>query len=280
MRLDYQLPSAPLQGLLTMHACVSEVGCRSVEVVPAMLPNLHIHLAGRSSYVFGDGRQQRAPRVALLGPTSEAYRMVLEPGLRLLTVGLLPMGWMALLDEPARMLADTVIDGADIWGEDAVERLCAMLQADSCQADCSRTVEGFLALRMRDRADSRKSVAATIDHWLEFSPDLSLDALAASLKVGGRHLRRLTLEHYGVSPKTLAMKYRALRAAALIARRGMPAMQQALALFADQAHLTRDFRRFIGWTPVAFMREQQNVAAATLLGRRRAGAVRALSLLS
>ncbi|UZW57987.1 hypothetical protein NUH86_22160 (plasmid) [Sphingobium sp. JS3065] len=50
--------------------------------------------------------------------------------------------------------------------------------------------------------------------------------------------------------------------------------------FADQSHLIRDFRRFVGWTPTAFARDRRNIAYATLEGRSRAGAVRPLSLLS
>ncbi len=278
MRLDYQLPSTPLRPFVTVHAFVGEVDAPATEVLPAMLPNLHLRLAGHSRYGFGHAPARPAPRVALVGPTSEAYRIELEPGLEMLCLGLLPAGWSALLGAPAHDYADRLFDGAELWGATAVEQLCDMLAADRDQASRIRTLERFLSLRMRPRAAMQP--LAAIDHWLEFSPDLSLDALAASLDVGSRHLRRLTLEHYGASPKTLAMKYRALRAAADMASRGTTAMEQALALFADQAHLTRDFRRFVGWTPVAFMRQRQNVAAYTLAGRRQAGASRPLSLLS
>ncbi|WP_028917009.1 helix-turn-helix transcriptional regulator [Pseudoxanthomonas sp. J35] len=278
MRLDYQLPSAPLRSLVTVHAFVAEVQAPATEVLLAMLPNLHVRLAGHSRYGFGDAPARPAPRVALVGPTSEAYRIELEPGLEMLCLGLLPAGWNALLGAPAQDFADQLFDGAGLWGEQAVERLCDMLAADRDQATRIRTLERFLMLRMRPGAAAHP-LAAT-DHWLEFSPDLSLDTLAASLDVGSRHLRRLTLEHYGASSKTLAMKYRALRVAASMASRGATAMEQALGLFADQAHLTRDFRRFVGWMPVAFMRQRQNVAAYTLAGRRQAGASRPLSLLS
>ena len=76
------------------------------------------------------------------------------------------------------------------------------------------------------------------------------------------------------------MKYRALRTAALMCRSDSAGMTDALPDYADQSHMIRDFRRFVGWTPAAFLREHQNIAAATLSGRRKAGAVRPLVLWS
>ena len=54
-------------------------------------------------------------------------------------------------------------------------------------------------------------------------------------------------------------------------RRDGAAMAVASQAYADQSHMIRDFYRFVGWTPATFLREHQNIAAATLLGRRMAG---------
>jgi AraC-like DNA-binding protein len=93
-------------------------------------------------------------------------------------------------------------------------------------------------------------------------------------------MRRLTLDCYGASPKTLAMKYRALRTATVLCQGNSADTDAAMRAYADQAHMIRDFRRFVGWTPAAFLRDQHNIAAATLTGRRKAGATRPLVLWS
>lgn len=90
-------------------------------------------------------------------------------------------------------------------------------------------------------------------------------------------MRRIALEYYGAPPKILAMKYRALRLAAEMCQGG--GLGETLQAYADQSHMIRDFRRFVGWTPAAFQRDH-NLAAATLSGRRRAGAARPLVLWS
>lgn len=280
MRLDYYIPSLPLRHRLTAHAVVAGVMEPSLETVPAMLPNLHVRLGGVSGYAFGGGPVIPAPRVTLLGPTSAAYTMLLEPGVEILTTGLLPQGWLALVGASAAAFSDRIVDAAAIWGEGRIELLCDALA--SAPGDPARVavLESFLCREMRDLSDMGMGRIAAIDQWLEQSADLSLDALCGELEIGARQMRRLALDLYGASPKTLAMKYRALRAAALMAAEGEAGLERALEPFADQSHLIRDFRRFVGWTPIAFARDQRNIAYATLEGRRRAGAVRPLSLLS
>lgn len=278
MRLDYRLPCAALQPLLTMHAFVGGVARPVCETLPAMLPNLHVRLAGSCTYTFADGRAFAAPKVTLIGPTTASYSAALGPGLAMIATGLLPAGWMALAGLPAGEACDMAIDGAALWGEAAVERLCDSLSDAPGEAMRQARLETFLSLRLPACAAPPR--IAVIDRWLERSPSLDLDALCRALGIGPRQLRRLTLDAYGAPPKTLAMKYRCLRAAAALATGGSGALHDALAGFADQAHLTRDFRRFIGWTPAAFARERQCAAAATMLGRHRAGALRPLALLS
>ena len=278
MRLDYLLPSETLRSQLTVYALASISG-RRLETLPAMLPNIHIRLAGECSYRFGDGKWVAAPRVAVLGPTTASYQMELQPGLELLAVGLLPEGWASFVRATGVEFSDGVVDGELLWGRGVVESLCDALNCVAHGASRLRVIESFLLSRLRGAPEIR-TAALAIDHWLEHCSDLSLDTLCDELDVTARHLRRLTLETHGMSPKTLAMKYRCLRAAASLAVRGEAGLDDALRAFADQAHLTRDFRRFVGWTPISFVRENQNVAAATFAGRLRIGATRPLALLS
>lgn len=280
MRLDYRIPNTALRSLLSVHALVTEVEEQQIEILPAMLPNLHIRLAGSSCYSFDDGANIEAPQVCLIGPTTSAYRVTLRPGLVMMATGFLPMGWMSLARAPACALSDTLIDGADLWGDRVVETICDQLVHARSQGCCWALLERFLMGRMRVCNDTRLTPASGIDHWLETSPDLRIEDLAAMLDVGCRHLRRLTLDSHGASPKTLAMKYRCLRAAAVLSLKGAQGVDDVLPPFADQAHLIRDFRRFIGWTPGAFIDGGMNTAASTLRGRRAAGAARPLTLLS
>lgn len=285
MRLDYYPPTPPMRSLLTMHAVVHGVDRARVEVLPAMLPNVHIRLAGDCSYQFGDAPPVAAPPVALIGPTRSAYRMAFGPGFRLLTIGLLPQGWLSLGRVPGQECADQLFAADDLWGATAVDRLLAQLHDAPLDGGHARTVEAFLCGALAEPAAQRMRQLQAVDQWLEASASLSLDELAGRLNVGGRHLRRLTEESHGMSPKALAMKYRALRLAAALSRQPEPpapghGLEQALLLYTDQSHAIRDFQRFVGWTPAAFGNAPGGTARATLAGRLRAGACRPLALLS
>ena len=250
-----------------------------VEHLPAMMPNLHIRLGGSSRYGFGDAMFS-APQVTLIGPTMSSYRMVLEPGLHLVAIGFLPEGWMRFIGTPARELSDQMVDGAAIWGDRAIDRLLDQLCGQTNPGRIARLVEQFLAQSVRLRPDAHSPTVSAVNHWLEHSPGLDLSDLQSLMHVGDRHMRRMVMESHGASPKALAIKYRALRAAAAMAVHGAPAVQRAVTPYSDQAHFIRDFRRFTGWTPRTFVVEAGNTAAYTLAGRRQAGIIRPLSLWS
>jgi AraC-like DNA-binding protein len=242
---------------------------------PAMQPNLRIRLAGHSSYQFGHAPPQPAPAIALIGPTSQAYRLDFSPGFRMLPVGLLPCGWRNLAGLPAHECADQMLAADHLWPATALAHMLEQLHDHPLNGSHRLCVESLLACALQTEA---------IDHWLEHNATLSLDVLSHHLGVGARQLRRITEHSHGLSPKALAMKYRALRMAqALVQANGQrqhPALAQALLPYADQAHAIRDFQRFTGWTPAAFSQAPQGIARATLIGRMRAGAQRPLVLMS
>lgn len=265
-----------------MHAVVRHVDRPHVETLPAMLPNLHIRLGGHSAYALAGGGFVPAPAVTLIGPTSAAYRIALGPGFRLLSVGLLPAGWEALVGAPAAECTDRMLAADDVWGDGAVAQLLACLCERPFSAGLCQVVESFLQSLARPTASRRTLQRQIVDRWLETSATLSLDELASALDVGARQLRRITEETHGVAPKRLALKYRALRLAAALAQpRDIPRSHEAdlaLSLYADQSHAIRDFQRFVGRSPVAFQREPQGIARATLTGRLAARAHRPLAL--
>jgi len=278
MFLDYFPPSPAYRRLLTMHALVRAAGQPIAALVPAMLPNLHIRLRGHSTYVFADGRRVAAPAVSLIGPTNGAYRFELSPDALIVGTGLLPLGWLTLVRCPAAALADDVVDGAAVWGPRACERACARLQETPRDGGHIRITEALLACPER-RVRHLDHLRAA-DRWLEGARTLAVEDLRAEMGVGRRQLQRIMLDIYGVTPKGLAMKYRALRAAARLAGGGAVPIRDVLAHYADQPHLTRNFRRFLGVTPGAFLQDSAAAAAATMIGRRRAGAMRPLVLWS
>jgi AraC-like DNA-binding protein len=276
MQLDYYLPTPRGRSLFSIHAVVDEVREDRVEALPAMLANIYIVLRGKCAIAMSDTPMTPLAPVSLIGPSTRAYRVKLFAGCRIAVVGLLPLGWIRLMRLSGAQCADQLFDGRDIWGPSTVERLSEQLVDTALDGSHIETIEAAFSPPARPISPLALEQICQIDHWLEQSPALDLDVLAQNLGLGQRQIRRIALEFYGASPKTLAMKYRALRLAAQLTHRGATASEA----YADQSHMIRDFRRFLGWTPAAYLKESANIAAATMAGRRQAGAQRPLVLLS
>ncbi len=89
---------------------------------------------------------------------------------------------------------------------------------------------------------------------VEESPQLRLvGQLCAQFGLTERSLQRLTQRRLGLSPKWLILRRRLHEAADRLRAEEVDLAGIAAELgYADQTHLTRDFRRVTGWTPGAF----------------------------
>lgn len=281
MKLHYLSPPPRWQSYLSMVAVVSEITQARVVGLPAMLPNVFIRLAGQLTIELPDASAYEVTTAAIVGPTQRAFRVGLEPGTRLLTLGILPAGWPVLVGAAADALSDEVVAAEGVWGCGCTDRLMARLHAPADHADPRDALDAALTEIALINGTSQPASAALLDHWLEHNPELSLDRLCAQLGISARQLRRITLARYGLTPKTLAMKYRALRLAARLSLFPGPASLLTFEGYADQSHAIRDFKRFIGHTPHGFcLPDCHNLARATLRGRLQAGAERPLVILS
>lgn len=280
MRLTYVMPAPELRTKLSVYCDGGTFGSAAQYTVPSLLGQIHMRTSGSSTYAFADGRVVQAPAVAICGPINQAFRMIVSPDFRFVSLGLLPVGWMQLLGFSAGSVADDILDGAAVWPASLLEALLEQLSGESCPEVRAAILDGFVNARLAERLRNVDPRIAAIDHWIETSCDIEIDRLLDRLELSGRQVGRLTYATHGSSPKLLSMKYRALKAAAALAVHGQAAADFVMDGYTDQSHFIRDFRRFVGWTPGAYLRERSSLARDTLYGRWRLGAQRALSLWS
>ena len=86
-----------------------------------------------------------------------------------------------------------------------------------------------------------------------------LGDLAAIADMSPFHLQRQFSRNIGVSPKNYLLQCRAARAAELLNQGMEPAQVAAFTGFADQSHLTKTFKRFVGTTPARFRTFQAKI---------------------
>lgn len=218
------------------------------EVERADRPQLRVLIHGTGRYQFANGHEDEGTPVTLLGPTSGPVRVIGKGPMLVCGAGLLPSAWVAIAGERAEALTDRSIDAVALLGQPAADLLRAMNSAASTEERFA-LISDFIGGLSKRGDKSALDFTAIVDAWLSNNPDPSIDQLVEQTGLGIRQIERLTKRYYGLPPKTLARRYRAIRAASALAR-GEDI--DALGLgdsFYDQSHLIREIKRFAGLTP-------------------------------
>jgi AraC-like DNA-binding protein len=136
----------------------------------------------------------------------------------------------------------------------------AALEQPVSALECeSRLLEALASLVARHAVSTVPAHEVGLEHrsvkrakeYLEALPDenVSLDTLAREADIGPFHLCRVFRRETGLSPHAYQIHVR-MRLAKALLMQGVPIAQVATdAGFADQAHLTRHFKRMFGVTP-------------------------------
>jgi AraC-like DNA-binding protein len=175
-------------------------------------------------------------------------------------VDLSPLAACRLLQLPMRELAGCTVALDELLGRDALrleERLAESTDWDERRA----LVETWVVGRLLEAPPLPADVEYAWRRLGETGGAIRIAALAAELRCSRNHLEARFREAVGVPPKTAAALIRFNRALQLLESGDKPADVAYRCGYADQPHLTREFRRFAGTTPVAFLQDALAAAA-------------------
>ncbi len=229
--------------------------------MPDGRPELIFNLADRFERRVG-GAVERQPRALLVGPTTRA--LLLRPAGRVSLVGarLAPGAWPALLDVAGEDLLDQALALPEVsrpWREDLLEPLAERRDPAARIGLLQRRLVAALRSKgRRGRWDDRRLRAAV---QLTLGGGLRVSRVAELAGVSPRHLGRLFREGAGMGPRLLGRLGRFQRVLRELEGPG-PVRWAALAHrhgYYDQAHLCRDFRRFAGQAPGAYLAAAREV---------------------
>jgi AraC-like DNA-binding protein len=164
-----------------------------------------------------------------------------------------------LLGVPLRELAREVVALDAVLPDADVARLRA---ADTWEERFAQ-LDALLLARLEGAAPPRPDVAYAWSRLLATDGAVSVAQLCAELGCSRRHLSARFGDEVGLGPKAVGRILRFRRATALLGdRRAALTLAEVAAAsgFADQAHLTREFRAMAGVTPGAFPKLQDAVA--------------------
>jgi AraC-like DNA-binding protein len=262
--VHFALPAPQLRPLITTYYGVLTPVALEDHLHPEW-GNIRFTITGEWTVERPGSTDPTGTRGALFGPTDRtAIVRSAGPG-RTVGAGLTAMGWATLVQQSAHEHANRIHDLADIYGPSA-ERLWA----DLCTSDW----EGCCALF--DRFFGELAVAAPppeplierVEQALVSGNIDTVQDFAHELAMTERTLARLCQRAFGFSPKQLLRRQRFLRTLAQIGDR----LDQPLATlldggYYDQSHFIREFRAYMGMTPMAYFNSPRQMM-------RRAGAER------
>jgi len=231
--------------------------CDEVEIndiQPAAVGSLVFFLKGQGSMQF-DGRAEPSHPVSLLAPFSYAVPFEVEGPFHCVGAALSPLGWASLIGLDASRHRDTMRAAAQVFGQE-IDLFGAQLRTayeagTMTPAEMCEGIAEFLIPRLTPLKPRHVLFMAQIHQWLSSSFNPPLEELAATTGYSQRQVQRLVERYFGVTPKLLVRKYRALRVAALLQDPATDDEQMAdlLNQFYDQSHLIREVRLFAGRTP-------------------------------
>jgi len=156
----------------------------------------------------------------------------------------------AFFDVEAVALSDRITPLATLLEVDAAGFEAALLDPEA-DVDGLAALADFLRAWRRPDPDGEVSFAVEVAARLREVDLYRVESLADRAGLSVRALQRLFRKHVGATPKQLLRRVR-LQEAALRIERGHEPGLAALAAdlgYADQAHLTRDFKAVVGQTP-------------------------------
>lgn len=165
-----------------------------------------------------------------------------------------PGAFGAFLRTEAAQFTDRILPLGDVVDVDGGRLVRSMIDADGIQGRIVALADALTAVLERADPHHLRTARETAALGSLIERDRSLRSvaqLARSVDVGTRTIQRMFREHAGVSPLWMIRRYRLIDAADA-ARSGQPPSWSGLAAdlgYADQSHLSRDFRAVVGMSP-------------------------------
>jgi AraC-like DNA-binding protein len=253
-------PPPEAAGLIHTFYIIETDAGRIEEAVPAYSAQLLLLVRGSLTITHFESTAAQAAAVTFNAPQMRSALGELDGPLMLVGASLSHVAWQRLANLPADLVHDRLIPAGEVLPAAQIAELENAIA--SCRAGQSTPESLCVPLA---RAVAAGPHALRPDHvavveamlaWLASGFDPGLDALYARVAVSPRQVQRIARRFFGVPPVEALKRFRALRAAILLAHPGLDEAlrDEMLASFFDQAHLIRDIRRYTGRTPTQLHR--------------------------
>ena len=273
MTVDYIDPPAAIAPYVTTlyHFRCDEAVIRDIQ--PAAIGQLCLFPHGTGEIHFANGHRDPNHPVGLLTPLSRATPIIVDGPFHAFGAALTPVGWAALTGLHAGDHRDRLLPAGSVLGPeiDALgERLLAAYRDQTKTGrECALAIGTYIEHQVRPIHPRHLELIVTVGRWLGAAFNPEVNELAGTAGYSLRQVQRLVERYFGLTPRALARKYRALRAAALLSAPTL-AMEDEAAIaeaFFDQSHMIREIGHFVGRTPARLGDQTTPYLAEMIKGR-------------
>ena len=211
------------------------------------------------------------------GPQTKVMPISAEGDFKVISIHLAAGGASALSGPDMEGMLDRILDFDEIVGHG---RLSSRFQPDATPADWLTAFEKELRRLIEVRqARLPDPIATEFEYQMLANPSLSVTKFAEQVGASTRTVERIVKRDYGLTPKQVARRARALDMASALLGVAMEEEEADLRLrYFDQPHLIREIRHFFGTTPKA-LKSSPHPLLRLNLEVRQARRVQALALL-
>lgn len=229
--------------------------------------SLRVQLSGtwRSETLHGPRSYGR--RALFVGPHSRRMPVSVTGGFISIGAIFRPGSCRALKGPSAADLLDCIADYDDIFGSEA--RIFAGIDPDASPEDWLTALENEIRALVDERSACEPDPVSAAFEAIAFSePGLQVARIAQDLGVDQRRLQRIIRQDFGMAPKQVLRRARALDMATHLRGVGDKDEAEVLALrYYDQSHLIREFVELFGMSPSQFIAAPQPLLTAALESR-------------
>lgn len=265
--LEYEACNGNLSTVISSFYRFQYRGGPRSETERADRAQFRFYLKGQGEYRFGAGNVDPSHDVTIVGPTSRSCETWTDSDVTIFGWGITPAGWSALMGAEADKWTDRAFDARMIFGDSVLEMLDSIKKCESLKEQVAVAKMGA-AIIYKDTDTSPFEFTKTVDKWLIESLDPNLNDLVSATGLSIRQLERNTKKFYGMPPKKLARKYRALRTAQMLSHGDSLDESEIGTIYHDQSHLIREVKQFTGLTPSQLKSGASELTNATIKGRK------------
>lgn len=263
--IEYLAPSPDMAHIINSLFVLRLDAERLDDCLPAYSAQFFSFVQGRGEVHFPQGDVGVSTDFTLNAPMLRAAPMVLYGPVCNVGASFTPLGWAAFSGLAADKVHDTSFCATTLIEpvhlaplEEALEQCRAgALTPHQYARSLEDMIRQVYAISGRAVRSDHSALVLAIHAWLDSELSPPVARLYDSVDLGPRQVQRLCRRYFGVPPAQLLKRFRAIRAAMLLAHEDLSEelRDEVLSAYFDQAHLIHDIRRYTGRTPKVLAQE-------------------------